>query len=207
MREGQAMQPTNVTRYSKVAILLHWLIALMIIGMMVAGIWMTGAIQEQATQAAAFEVYQLHKSFGLVILLLSLLRLAWRLTHRAPGLPADMPAWEKRAAHATHWLFYGLMIGLPITGWLMVSASPWGLPTMFFGMFEVPHLGSLAELDHAGKELWESRFKTVHKYVAYGGIGLLLMHVGAALKHHFIVRDDILVRMLPFLRVPAKIEE
>jgi len=195
------MQQATDIRYTKTAVLLHWLIALMIIGMMAAGIWMTGAIKEKETQAAAFEMYQLHKSFGIVILALSLLRLGWRITHKQPGMPKEMPAWERAAAQITHWLFYGLMIALPVTGWLMVSASPLGLPTMFFGFAEVPHMGALAGLDYAGKELWEERFEEMHEFIAFGGIGLLLLHVGAALKHHLIVRDDILVRMLPFLNI------
>jgi len=187
-------------RYTKTAVLLHWLIAVMIIGMMAAGIWMTGAIKVKETQAAAFDVYQLHKSFGLLILVLSVFRLVWRLSHRVPGMPADMALWERTAAHATHWLFYGLMIAMPITGWLMVSANAWGLPTIFFGFFDVPHLHALSSLDTTGKELWEARLKDIHQYMAFGGIGLLFLHVGAALKHHLIMKDDTLVRMIPFLK-------
>lgn len=191
-------------RYTRVAIILHWLIALMILGMLVAGLWMTGAIKEKATQAAAFEVYQLHKSFGLIILALSLLRLAWRLMHPPPPFAAEIPRWERLAARITHWLFYGLMIGLPVTGWMMVSASPWGIPTLMFGGPEVPHLDLLATLDRAGKILWEERFKTVHKLLAFGGIGLIILHAGAALKHHLLEQDDTLARIVPRLRSPIK---
>jgi len=201
------MQQTADNKYTKVAIFLHWLIAVMIMAMMAAGIWMTGAIKVKETQAAAFDVYQLHKSFGLVILLLSIFRLMWRLTHRAPAMPGTMPLWERAAAHATHWLFYGLMIFLPVSGWLMVSANPWGLPTVFFGVVDVPHLHALSSLDPAGKELWEGRFKEMHEFIAFGGIGLLLLHIGAALKHHFIARDDTFVRMAPFLKAHINRDE
>ena len=197
----------NTERYTKVAILLHWLIAFAIIGLMAAGIWMTGAIKEKETQATAFEVYQIHKSIGLTVLVLSVVRLIWRFTHKAPAMPSGMAAWEQMAAHATHFLFYALMIGLPLTGWLMVSASPWGLPTMYFNQFEVPHLHALSSLDMAGKQEWEGVFKGAHKYIAFGGIGLLFVHVGAALKHHVIAKDNTLVRMLPFLNTPVQREE
>ena len=190
---------TAPSRYSLVAIVLHWTIALLIIGMMGAGLWMTGAIKEKDTQKLAFDVYQLHKSVGLTILALSVLRLIWRLTHTAPALPGGMQAWERIAAHATHWLFYGLMLGLPISGWLMVSASPWGLPTLFFSGPEVPHLPVLAELDQAGKMLWEGRFKEAHEFMAFGGMALIAMHIGAALKHQFIAKDNIFARMIPGL--------
>lgn len=186
--------------YTRVAIWLHWLIAALIIGMMVAGIWMTGAIKEKESQAIAFQVYQLHKSFGVLIFVLSILRLVWRLTHKVPSMPEGMAGWEKLAAHVTHWLFYGLMLGLPITGWLMVSASPWGLPTLFFDTVEIPHLHALAELDQAGKVLWEGRFKDIHKLIAFGGIALIILHVAAALKHHLFERDETMTRMISFLK-------
>ncbi len=195
------MQQTNNKYYSKIAILLHWLIAILIIAMMAAGIWMADAIDVKETRAAAFDMFQLHKSVGLTILALSLLRLFWRFTHKSPDLPLDMPKWERGAAHITHWLFYGLMIGLPITGWLMVSASPLGLPTLFFGGPEVPHFPAFSALDYAGKELWEGRFEEIHEIIAFGGIALIVMHIGAALKHHYVTKDDILVRMLPVMKV------
>ncbi len=194
----------NSDRYSAVAIALHWIIALAIIGLMAVGIWMTGAIKEKETQATAFEVYQLHKSFGLTVLVLSIVRLIWRFTHKAPAMPSGMAVWERFAAHSAHILFYGLMISLPLTGWLMVSASPWGLPTIYFSWFEVPHLHVLSSLDMAGKQEWEGVFKDMHELIAYGGIALLLLHVGAALKHHFIAKDNTLVRMVPFIKTPEK---
>lgn len=188
------------TRYSSVAIWLHWAIAILLITMMAVGIWMTDAIKAKETQAIAFEVYQFHKSFGILIFVLSVARVLWRLSHAVPELPHGMAVWERLAAHGTHLLFYALMLALPLTGWLMVSASPWGLPTIIFSTVEVPHLSSLSELDQTGKMLWEGRFKGIHKYMAFGGAGLIFLHIGAALKHHFITRDDSLTRMAPILK-------
>jgi len=192
-------RPTR--RYHAVAIALHWLIALMIIGLMAAGLWMTGAIRERETQKLAFDVYQLHKSVGLTVLALSLLRLIWRLSHRAPALPLGMSPAERLAAHGTHWLFYGLMLALPVTGWLMVSASPLGLPTLYFSGPQIPHLAALAEMPMADKTLWEGRLKDVHKWLAYGGMALIALHIAAAVRHQFILKDGLMARMLP-LRSP-----
>ena len=188
--------------YSRVAIALHWLIALAIILQLASGLWMVDALTEQATQMLAFQVYQWHKSLGLTVLILSLLRLFWRLSHRAPDLPAGMTGWERFAAKATHVLFYVIMIALPLTGWVLVSASKLGLPTLYWGLFEWPHLpfGALAA---DAKAALESVGGEAHELLAYLTIGLLLLHVGAALKHHAIDRDDVLSRMLPFLRRTA----
>ena len=182
-------------RYSTVAILLHWLIAVMIIGMVVMGIYMTGL--PDARMSEKFELYQLHKSFGITVLLLSLIRLGWRLTHRAPPLPAEMPGWEQWAARLTHVAFYLLMIGIPLSGWAMVSASPWNLPTVLFGTIDWPHLPYFSTV--ADKPATEGMLKDLHEALAFGTVALLLLHVAAALKHHFIEGDDVLARMLPLI--------
>ncbi len=189
---------TPKDRYHAVAIALHWVIALMIIGLMVAGIWMTGAIRDRETQKLAFEVYQLHKSVGLTVLALSIVRLAWRLSHKGPSLPAGMAGFERSAAHAAHWLFYGLMLALPISGWLMVSASPLGLPTLYFSGPQVPHLEALSHMSISDKKLWEGRLKDLHEWLAYGGLALIILHVAAAVRHQFILKDGLMARMLPF---------
>ncbi len=189
-------------RYTAVAIALHWLIAIAIILQLASGLWMTDAIDEPATQNLAFQVYQWHKSLGLTVLILSLLRLLWRLTHHAPGLPGGMAAWERLAAKLTHVLFYVLMIGLPLTGWVVVSASKFGLPTLYWGLFEWPHL-PFADMAPDAKAGLEGTFGEVHEMLAYVTIALLVLHIGAALKHHIINHDDVLGRMLPFLRRSA----
>ncbi|MEQ8655241.1 MAG: cytochrome b [Kiloniellales bacterium] len=186
-------------RYSSVAIALHWLIALAIILQLASGLWMVDALTVKETQMRAFQVYQWHKSLGLTVLILSLLRLFWRLTHRAPPLPEGMTAWERLAAKATHVLFYVLIIALPLTGWVVVSASKLGLPTLYWNLFEWPHL-PLGDMAADAKAVLEERVGTLHEFLAYATIGLLVLHIGAALKHHLVERDDVLSRMIPFLR-------
>lgn len=179
-----------MTRYSAVAIALHWLIALAIVGLVVIGIVMTGLPDTEL--ARKFALYQLHKSLGITVLALSLLRLAWRLTHRPPPLPDTLKPWERRAARATHIGFYGLIIVIPLLGWAMVSASPYNIPTVLWGVIPWPHLP-------VPKPAFEA-FRAGHVLLAFGAVALLVLHVAAALKHHYILRDDVLARMLPFMR-------
>jgi len=196
------MARTRMTRYSAVAIVLHWAIALCVIALLAAGLWMTTAIHQPSSRALAFQVYQLHKSLGLTVLVLSLARLLWRLAHRPPPLPDAMSAFERTAARSTHALFYALTIGMPLVGWAMVSASPLGLPTIVFGQFEWPHIPWLADLQD--KSAAEAVLKGAHRTMGYGLIALATLHIAAALKHHFFDRDDVMARMLPILRRPTK---
>ncbi|MBX9925994.1 MAG: cytochrome b [Hyphomicrobiaceae bacterium] len=194
------MPSVTTERYTTVAMVLHWAIAISIIGLIVAGVWMVDAIKQPDTRAAAFNIYQLHKSLGLTVLLLSVVRLAWRLTHRSPPLPAGMTPFQRTAAHSTHILFYVFMIGMPLAGWAMVSASKLGLPTIVFGQFEWPHIVWIETLEIGQKAAAEAAFKATHKYMGYMLAALLVLHVGAALKHHFVDRDGVLARMVPGLR-------
>ncbi|WP_370693941.1 cytochrome b [Methylobacterium sp. NEAU K] len=132
------------------------------------------------------------------MLVLTGLRLAWRIFHRPPPSPAGMPARERRAAAAAHGVLYGLLVGLPLTGWAVVSLSPFNLPTVLYGLVPWPHL-PLAPLlsDPAAAE---GRLKVVHAYGAWFLTALLVLHVVAALRHHLILRDDVLRRMLPARR-------
>jgi len=180
------------TRYNNVAKTLHWLIALLIITMLALGWTMENVDKGNPYR---FQMFQLHKSIGITILLLSLMRLTWRLMHRAPPLPETMPAWEKFAARATHVLFYVFMIGMPLTGWAIVSSSPLNLPTYLFGYIHWPDLPVLPEL--ANKREVSHVFGAIHGWGAYILAALLVLHVGAAVKHHWINRDDVLIRMLP----------
>ena len=177
--------------YNRVAIGLHWLIALMIIGQLAGGLVMV----TMGVSSLTFELYQWHKSFGILILLLSFARLGWRLTHPVPALPAGMKPWEKAAARFTHIGFYVLMIGVPISGWLMVSASTLGIDTVLFKLIPWPHVPGIPQ-----SEALEELFKGGHELLAKLTIGLLVLHLGAALKHHFVNRDDVLTRMIPLLR-------
>lgn len=174
---------------------------------------MHGAIDEEANQAKAVVVFQLHKSLGLSILLLSIIRLMWRWRHPPPALPSSMPAWEMRIARATHWVFYALMIAVPLSGWLYVSTqwrgdSPLNIPTLWFGTFEVPHLFGLNLLADELRAAYASLALESHELLAWSMAALLILHVAAALKHHFIHHDDVLVQMAPLLnRQPAAKED
>ncbi len=174
-------------QYTAIAKALHWIIALMIIVQIPAGIWM----HAMAFSDTKFLMYQMHKSFGLVVLTLSLFRLYWRLTHRPPALPSGMKGWERLGAQFSHIAFYVVIIGIPLTGWLMVSASTTGIDTKLFFVIPIPHWP--VPVSEASEEF----FTAAHEWIAKATIGLIFLHVGAALKHHFKDRDDVLTRMLP----------
>lgn len=185
----------ETTRYNNVAMILHWLMALAIISLIVAGKVMTDL---SATDPLKFQLYQLHKSAGITILALAIARIGWRLLHTPPPLPATMKPWERFAAGSTHLAFYVLMIAIPLSGWIMTSTSPSGIPTLWFDLFEIPALPGLSGSEDM-EDIHEAAEET-HELLANLTIVLLLLHIGAALKHHFWNRDDVLKRMLPFLR-------
>lgn len=189
-------------RYTAVAIVLHWAIAAAILSNLFIGWWMAGAIDEQETRARAIAAFQLHKSIGLTVLVLSLLRLLWRLAHKPPPLPAGMPGWERFAAKATHWAFYILMVLVPLSGWSYVSAQwaddkPLNVPTLWFGLFHVPHLFDAHAMTDAARADVAERNLAAHYYLAWSMGGLFVLHVAAALKHHYFNRDRVLTQMLP----------
>ncbi len=193
-------------RYSAVAIVLHWAIAIAILGMIPLGWWMGDALEVRDTQAQAIAAFQLHKSIGLTVLLLSVARLLWRFTHPVPALPEGMKQWERLAAIATHWAFYFIIIAMPFTGWLYVSTGwsahddrPLEVPTLYFGLFQVPHLFGLSHLAEQTRATLAGLFENVHSKMAWGAIGLTALHVAAALKHQFVDKDGVLGRMVPGL--------
>ena len=200
-------------RYTAVAIVLHWAIAVAILFMIPMGLWMHESAEHGDVSARLFSAYQLHKSIGLTVLALSLVRLGWRLMNPPPPMPAHMPGWERFAAVATHWAFYALMIGLPLTGWLYVSAgwsihdeAPLPVATHWFGLFQVPALFGLNQADLGVREDAAEAALTAHAYLAYAALGLAALHVAAALKHQFFDRDEVLAHMLPGLRAPNETE-
>ena len=179
-------------RYAPIAILLHWLIAAAI----VLQIALAGRMEGHTPQA--FAVTQLHKSVGITILLLSLVRLAWRLTHPPAPLPAAMPRWEKRLAEIVHVGFYGIMIAMPLTGWLMVSASKTAIPTLLYGVVHWPDIPGLAGLAPAARKTWAVIGRDGHEIIAKLIYVLLALHVAGALKHQLLSRDEpVLGRMAP----------
>ena len=173
---------------------LHWAMAALILAAWPIGFAMTRWFEDDLAQK--FELYQLHKSLGFTILTLALLRLLWRLVNTAPELPETLAGWEKRLAHATHWGLYALFILLPLTGWLMVSSSPIQVPTVVFGLVPVPHLTGP---DNALFEVTQTKHQASHWCFGV----LLVLHIAAALKHHLVLKDQVLRRMLP-LRLSYK---
>ncbi len=181
------------TRYGNVAMALHWLIALMIIGNLCSGIWFGEFMARQ--DPLRFTIIQLHKSSGLTILVLSLIRLGWRLVNPIPALPPDMGPLMRFLARGTHYVFYFLIIAIPFSGWLLVSASPTGLPTMYFGLFQWPNLPFFDGLPRPERSGYRETLGDIHIVMAYLTLALLFLHVGAALYHQYFRRDDVLKRM------------
>lgn len=172
----------NSQRWGSVSIGLHWLTALVIIGLSIVGLIMT----ELPNSPFKMQVYALHKSFGLTVLALTLLRLAWRFL---AGTPDDLPGsrLQQLAAKAVHGLMYFLLLAMPLSGWLFNSAA--GFPLRWFNLVQLPKFftgynPALKELAH---ELHETGF--------YLLAALLLVHAGAALFHHYVIKDDTLKRM------------
>jgi cytochrome b561 len=185
--------------YSSIAITLHWLIALaMLTNIGLA--WYFGTLKGPEAVAPV----QLHKSIGITVLLLTLIRIGWRLVNTPPPLPDTMRPWEKWAARANHAVFYLLMLAMPLSGWAMVSASPlikvhptvlyWTVPWPKF-----PFLPTDPDQLHAARKL----FGKTHALLAWVAYATIVLHVGAALKHQFLDRDDVLARMIPLLRRKA----
>lgn len=206
------MSMAGKDRYTTVAIILHWVIAICILWNIWIGLWMTDAIKspDADLKAVAYKAYQFHKSLGLTVLVLSLVRLGWRLTHKTPPLDERMPAWEKFAARATHVLFYVIMIAMPLTGWIYVSTgwsfqynTSFNVPTVWFGLFTWPHVPGFADAANETKKAVAGLSMGIHERMAYATLALAALHIAAALKHHLFDRDDTLAHMLPFLRRKA----
>lgn len=200
-------------RYTAVAIVLHWAIAVAILFMIPMGLWMHESAEHGEVSARLFSAYQLHKSIGLTVLALSLVRLGWRLANPPPPMPVHMPGWERFVALATHWAFYALMIGMPLSGWLYVSTgwsihdeAPLPVATHWFGLFQVPALFGLNQADLGVREDTAEAALTAHAYLAYAALGLAALHVLAALKHQFFDKDEVLAHMVPGLRAPNETE-
>jgi len=170
--------------YTATAKGLHWLMAILLLGLLALGFYMS----DLPLSPEKLRLYSWHKWAGVTAFLLVLFRLGWRVTHLPPALPASMPKFMQLAAHAGHLALYGLMLAIPLSGWLMSSAK--GFQTVWFGVLPIPDL--LEKNKELGAQLAE-----VHEALAILFILTLLAHIGAALKHHFIDKDDILTRMLP----------
>jgi cytochrome b561 len=181
-------------RYGTVAMTLHWLIALMVLGNICSGLYFSSLPHSDPNK---MWLTQIHKSVGLTVLMLSILRLVWRLINPIPPLPRGMNPGLRYLARGTHFLLYFLIIAIPLSGWALVSSSPLGLPTMYFGLFQWPHIAFLADMARDQKKLMVQNFAMIHIYLAWSAILLIPIHVCGALYHQFIRRDDVLKRMLP----------
>ncbi|MAB14265.1 cytochrome b [Parvibaculum sp.] len=178
-------------RYGILSITLHWLVAILFLAMLAIGLVMT---RLPLTDPLTFPLYQLHKSIGATLFLLMAVRLVLRLAVGVPDLPAGLTPFERFAARATHAGLYAILLAMPLTGWVVVSASPFGIATLLYGVVPLPHIGFIeASPDKAAIENVAS---WVHTVLAALGTGLLLLHVAAALWHHFMRRDEVLMRML-----------
>ena len=180
-------------RYGAVAMFLHWTMAAGVLALIAIGLIMAHAT---LPPARLFSLYQLHKSIGITILLAALLRLAWRLGHRPPTLPESVPHAERVAAASTHWVIYFILLALPLSGWALVSASPLRIPTVLYGVVPWPHLPWLSDL--SDKAAAEKTISLVHAWGAYALAAIIALHASAALRHRYVLHDDVLARMLPW---------
>lgn len=180
----------TASQWGWVSVTLHWVTVLAIVGLVIVGLTM----DDLPNGPRKIQVYALHKSTGLTVLALTLLRLGWRLFAGAPKAE-PMPRWQRLAAHGSHVMLYALLLAMPLTGWLFNSAS--GFPLKWFGLVRVPALTAYdAGVKAFANDLHEGLAKVLFVVVA--------IHVAAALKHHFVNRDATLQRMLPLLRLPAR---
>lgn len=168
---------------------LHWLTAAIVIGMFSVGLYMTEVAEPFSS--LQFNLFQWHKSVGMTLIALSLLRLGWRITGPTPAASTQAKGWENKAARLAHFALYMLLFLMPLSGWIMTSASTLGLKTMIFGVWELP---GIVEPDKALHEIFEE----VHETLAWIFMGLVALHAAAAFKHHFVNKDNVLARMLPW---------
>lgn len=174
-------------RYTRTAVALHWIVAVLIIANLAFGLY----VADLQVSPAKLRYVSWHKWVGVTVLLLVAARLGWRLRHPAPALPDSMPRWERRATNASHALLYLLFFAAPLTGWLFSSAA--GFQTVYFGVLPIP------DLLEKNREL-AAALRAAHKWINYTLAGLVVVHTVAAIKHHVVDRDDVLTRMLPFLK-------
>jgi cytochrome b561 len=172
-------------RFAPLQRLLHWLMAICILTMLFIGVGMVSTIMPKYVP-----LLSIHKSLGIVILVLALIRLAARLRYGAPPLPADLPEPMKLAAYLSHYVLYALMIGMPLIGWAMLSAGAY--PVVVFGRVWLPAI--LPQSDSLHTLLWDAHF-----YLAFAFFALVLMHVAAALFHALVRRDGVFDSMAPEL--------
>ncbi|NKB47214.1 MAG: cytochrome b [Legionellales bacterium] len=175
----------TLDRYGSISQGFHWLVAFLVIGMLIGGFFM-GSIANDAVRA---QVYMLHKSTGLVVLFLMGLRILWVLGNVKPTTPPNTPLWERIAEHSVHGLLYLTLLGMPLSGWIMSTAANKS-PTLY-QWFTLPFPGIPVS------ETLAKIANSIHLTLAWIVIGLLIIHIAAAIKHHWMDQDNVLRRMLP----------
>jgi cytochrome b561 len=186
--------PSAPARYTRTAMVLHWLIAL--------GIIVNVALALSADYLPddwVRPVINTHKSIGITVLGLAILRLLWRFSHQPPALPESFPKWERASAHIAHVLLYVLIFALPLSGWLHDSAWKDALthPMQLFGLVNWPRIGFITDQPPEFKEYLHNLFGSIHTWFGYALYVLLALHIGGALKHEWIDHHSVLRRMLP----------
>lgn len=174
----------SILRYTRTAMALHWLMALFIFVAFPLGVYM----HELPLSPTKLQLYSYHKWIGVTLFMLVAVRIAWRITHTPPPLPQLTPVWEKVVSHITHLALYGLLLAVPLSGWLMSSAK--GFTTVWLGILTLP------DLVNKNKELAEL-LTIAHQGLNFMLLALVAMHIAAVIKHKFIDQDQILDRMLP----------
>ena len=193
------MQLRNtLQRYGAVAQALHWLMVVLILGLIGVGLYMEDLpVSEKMPGTTGYALYQLHKSFGLTVLILAVLRLAWRFANPQPPVPKDHGGLVRMGAHLSHLVLYVLIFAMPLSGWLYVSADPLShsvIPTRFFDLFEVPNL-------LAADEAARDTYRAAHGLLYLVLLAVVAVHILASLIHHIWFKDNVLLRMLPFGRL------
>jgi cytochrome b561 len=184
-----------------VAIALHWTIG----GLILLNIGLAWTFLTLKPGLQEFRLIQLHKSVGVTVLVLSVARLVWRLANPPPRLV--LPPWQAVLSQAVHWGFYGVMIGAPLSGWVMVSASKLNLPTLLYGAIPWPYVPFVHSLPPSTKAVWAQGASATHLALAWIAYGLIVLHVSGALKHQFLDRDNLIARMAPVLGAPKSREQ
>lgn len=181
--------------YSAAGVTFHWVMAALIVLQLYLG-WRTSWLPAGYDKAQA---YALHSHVGLAILALASLRFVWRMIVPRPENTEDLPGWRHWGARVTHWALYGAMFALPLTGWLMLSATARDEPIVVFGLLPWPHMPFFEEMALIERAWWEDVAESAHSYLVWSLLALLALHVGATLQHQLIQKDEVLSRMIPWM--------
>lgn len=190
------MQRGRPHAYDPVLKAIHWTTVALVLALLILGWTMTSDLEMSGPTRGA--LFGIHKSLGICILFLTLCRLLWRSRHRAPALPPVLRPWEIRLVQVVHKLFYVLLLLQPLVGWMLHSVTP--NKSLFFGVLRIPKLPFLAGFENSS--LWIDVLEGIHGTLASILVVAIVLHVGAALKHHFVIRDDVLMRMSPAALAP-----